>query len=200
MHTVQFLTQLVASHDILAYCLLFIGVLLEGEFTLIIFGILAHIGAVNFGLAIFIGFTGAVLKTVAGYYLGAMIHRKWNGSRFFKHMEKKISYILPKFKQKPFWSIFASKFIVGINHVVLLFAGYLKINFRTYLKAEFLSTIPWVLGLLYLGKFFGFAALGISNEIKIFTLIIVGFIIGFFILEKIISFFYEIFEEFYDND
>lgn len=195
MHTIRFLSNLIESHQILACTILFVGILLEGEFTLMISGILAHLGAIHFGLALSIGLSGAVVKTVLGYYIGGIIKEKYPNSRFFKHLEKKVAYILPKFKQSPFWSIFASKFIIGINHFTLVFSGYFKINYRTYLKAEFISTIIWVIGMLSIGYFFSYTAFQISQEIRKFTIIIILFLIGFFILEKILSFIYELFEE-----
>ena len=199
MYTVKFLIKLVEYHQFLVYGLIFLGLIFEGEFTLISAGILVHLGALNLPLTIFIVLIGSLIKTFYCYYFGKIIHEKWSHTNFVKYIEKRVYYFLPHFQERPFWSIFISKFIMWLNFSVLVFSGYCKINFKTYLKAEILSTIIWAPLLLTLGYFFSFAALNVSHEIWRFFLIILLFVIGFILIDKIISWIYEIFEEFYDT-
>ena len=198
MYTVRFLIKLVEYHQFLVYALVFLGLIFEGEFTLISAGILIHLGALNFPFTVFLVLAGSMIKTFYCYYFGKAVYEKWSHKKFLKYIEKRVTYFLPRFQQRPFWSIFISKFIMWLNFSVLVFSGYSKINFKTYLKAEILSTIIWAPLLLTLGYFFSFAALPISHEIWKFFLIILLFVIGFILLDKIISWLYEIFEEFYD--
>lgn len=107
---------------------------------------------------------------------------------------------MPNFEQKPFWSIFISKFIEGANHIVIIFSGYKKIDYKKYLRAEIISTLIWAPLLLSLGYFFGYTALNISKEIWRFSLIILILMILFFLVDKLIGWIYEIFEEFYDGN
>jgi membrane protein DedA with SNARE-associated domain len=198
MYTVKFLIHLVEHYQTLAYVLIFLGLIFEGEFTLISAGILIHLGAINLPLTIVFILAGSIIKTFYCYYFGKLIYEKWSHKKFLKYIERRVNYFLPRFQQKPFWSIFISKFIMWLNFSVIVFSGYSRINFKTYLKAEAFSTIIWVPLLLILGSFFSFAALHISHEIWKFFLIIVLFVIGFILLDKIIGWLYEIFEEFYD--
>lgn len=199
MHTVKLLTSLVENHQILVYALIFIGLVFEGEFILITTGILAHLGALNFWFALIFILFGGICKTFLGYFIGKMVHKKFNGTNFMKYIEKKVFIVMPRFNHKPFWSIFISKFIMGANHVVIIFAGYLKIDYKKYLKAEFISTAIWAPLLLSLGYFFGYMALNVSKEIWRFSLIVLILITGFIVLDKFIGWLYEIFEEFYDD-
>ena len=182
----------------MAYAVIFFGLIFEGEFTLISTGILIHLGAINLPLAIFLILAGSLIKTFYCYYFGKLINEKWSHTKFLKYIEKRVNYFLPRFQQRPFWSIFISKFIMWLNFSVIVFSGYSKINFKTYLKAEILSTIIWAPLLLILGYFFSFTALHMSHEIWRFFLIILLFVIGFILLDKIIGWLYEVFEEFYD--
>lgn len=200
MHTVNLLTNLVEHHQVLVYTLILVGLVFEGEFILITTGILAHLGALSFCFALIFIFVGGLGKTLLGYYIGRMIHDKWNGTKFMKYIEKRISIVMPRFNQKPFWSIFVSKFIIGMNHIVIIFSGYQKIDYKKYLKAEIGSTIIWAPGLLTLGYFFGYAALHVSKEIWKFSLVVLILIISFILLDKFIGWLYEIFEEFYDTE
>jgi len=200
MHTVNLLTNLVQHHQVLVYFLIFVGLVFEGEFILITTGILAHLGALNFWFALIFILVGGICKTFLGYSIGRLIHKKLNGTNFMKYIEKKVFIVMPRFNHKPFWSIFISKFIMGANHVVIIFAGYMKIDYKKYLKAEFSSTAIWAPLLLSVGYFFGYTALHVSKEIWRFSLIVLILIIGFIILDKFIGWLYEIFEEFYDDE
>lgn len=199
MHTVKILTLLVEHHQSLAYLFIFIGLVFEGEFFIIFSGILTHIGALNFFYTLAFILLGGFVKTLLGYQIGRLIHNKWHETRFLKHIEKRVRNVMPRFKKKPFWSIFISKFIIGLNHIVIIYAGFLKINYKKYLKAEIASTVIWAPLLLYIGYLFGYTALSISKEIWKFSLIVLLLIIGFMLLDKLTGKIYELFEEFYDN-
>ena len=158
-----------------------------------------HLGALDFYFSLIFIFLGLLCKTFIGYHFGRFIHEKWNHTKFLKHIEKRVSNVLPHFKQKPFWSIFISKFILGINNVVMIFSGYQKINFRKYLKAEFCSTIIWAPILISLGYLFSYTALQASREIWRFSFIVLILIMLFVIFDRFVGWVYELFEEFYDN-
>ena len=120
MHTVNLLTRLIEDHQILAYGIIYLGLLFEGEFFLISAGILAHLGALNVWLGLLIALLGGLSKTFMGYALGEFLYKIFNHHKFFKYIQKRVYIILPRFKTKPFWSIFISKFIAGANNVVII--------------------------------------------------------------------------------
>ena len=199
MYTVKLLTTLVEHHQVLAYTLIFFGLVFEGEFFLIFTGVLAHLGALNFWLCLFFVLMGALGKTFLGYYLGGIIHEKWCNTKLLKYAEKRVNYFLPRFKTQFFWSIFASKFIIGANNLVILYSGFMKIDYKKFLKAEIISTIIWAPALLSLGYFFSYTALHISHDIRRFSLTVLLFVIAFIIFDKLVAFLYETFEEFYGS-
>ncbi|MFA6257883.1 MAG: VTT domain-containing protein [Candidatus Paceibacterota bacterium] len=199
MHTVNLLTSLVENHQTLAYLVVFLGSVFEGEFLLISAGILAHLGALNFWFSLSFILLGAITKTFIGYRLGEFLFKKFEHHKFFKYIQKKVYGILPRFKEKPFWSIFISKFIMGANNLVIIFSGYEKINYRKFLMAEISATIIWAPVLLSLGFFFSYTALHISREIWKFSAIILILFVLFILFDKLVSWFYKIFEEFYDK-
>ena len=103
---------------------------------------------------------------------------------------------MPGLEQKPFWSIFASTFIMGIGWIVMLFSGYKKINYKTYLQAEISSVAIWAPLLLSIGYFFGEAALSVTRELWKFSLVILLLIIGYILFDKIVAWFYAVFQQF----
>ncbi|MDE2399850.1 MAG: VTT domain-containing protein [Patescibacteria group bacterium] len=194
MYTVHALSRLIEHNKELAYLVIFLVTIIEGEIIAISAGILILLGALNFWICFLLIFFGGMTKTFLGYSLGGFLRNKFENSKFFQYIEKKVFSIMPRFNQKPFWSIFISKFIIGLNHLVIVFSGYQKINFKTYLRAELLSTVLWVPFMLSLGYFFSYAALHVSRRISEFSLVIIIFIILFFLLDKLISLLYDVFE------
>ncbi len=200
MHTVNLLTSLVENHQILAYVVIFLGLIFEGEFVVISVGILAHLGALNFWFSFLFIIMGAMSKTFLGYALGEFLFKKFNHHRFFQYIQKRVYNTLPKFKIKPFWSVFVSNFIMGVNYLVVIFCGYEKIDYRKFLKAEISGKIIWAPSLLFLGYFFGYTAFSISREIWKFSMIVLILFILFIFFDKLIGWAYGIFEEFYDKE
>ena len=198
MHTVKFLAQLVEYHVVWIYTLIFLGLVVEGEFILLCTGILLSLRALELPPTLIVVFGGAFTKTFLGYYLGRCIDRKWANTKFLKYIEKHVKKIMPHFERRLFWSIFISKFLM-VNHIVIIFAGYKKINFRKYFKAEFISTLIWAPGLLTIGYFFSLTALYISHEITEFTLIVLVLIALFLILDRVVSWAYQFLEEMYES-
>ncbi|MDO8639770.1 MAG: VTT domain-containing protein [bacterium] len=199
MYTVNLLTSLVEQYQILAYGIIFFGLIFEGEFVVISVGILAHLGALNFWFALFFILLGALAKTFLGYALGEFLYKKFNHHKFFRYIQKRVYNTLPRFKVKPFWSIFVSNFIMGVNYLVVIFCGYEKIDYKKFLKAEISGKLIWAPVLLSLGYLFGSTALSVSREIWKFSMVVLVLFALFIIFDKLISWVYEIFEEFYDK-
>lgn len=199
MHTVQALSRLVEHQHLLAYLLIFVVTIFEGEVIAISAGIMILLGALNFWFCLLALLAGGFLKTLFGYSLGRLLHNKFNSNRFFRYIEKKVLSAMPHFEAKPFWSIFISKFMM-MNHVVIVFAGYKKIQFKKYLQAEITSTIIWAFSMLALGYFFSYTAIRVSKKLSEFALIVVLFIVAFFLLEKVVSLLYDFFENFLNNN
>jgi membrane-associated protein len=169
----------------------------EGEFFLICTGTLIHLGALNFYLATLVVFLGAFSKTIIGYALGEFLFKKFNHNRFFKYIQRRVYTLLPGFKNKPFWSIFASKFIMGANNLVIIFSGFEKINYKKFFKAEISSTIIWAPMMLLLGYFFSYTALRVSHNVWKFLIVILVLFTLYIIFDKLVSWLYELVEEYY---
>jgi len=198
MHTINFLGRLVEHHQVITYALVYVGITFEGEFFLICTGILTHLGGLNFGFALLFVLLGGFTKTLLGYEIGGFLFRKFNSNKIFKYIQKRVHRFLPKFNEKPFWSIFISKFMIGANHLVIILSGYEKIDYKKYLKAEVFSTIIWAPLLLSLGYFFSYTAIHVSHTIWKFLIVVLILFIIFILFDKLVSWLYEVFEEFYE--
>lgn len=199
MHTVNFLRHLVENYQVLVYIFIFLGLVIEGEIILISAGIFLHLGALDYSILLPIIVLGVLAKTFLGYHLGVFIHKNWHETKFLKYVAKRIYSVMPHFKKDPFWSIFISKFIIGFNNAVIIYSGYQKIDYKKYLKAEFLSTLLWVPALILLGYFFSYTAISYSREVWRFSFVVFVLVIGFIVIDKLLGWALEIFEEFYHD-
>src|SRR3989344_822091 len=105
MYTIQFLSHLVENHQFLVYALIFLGIIIEGEFILLCAGVLLHLGALDISFTLPFIFAAGFCKTFFGYRLGSFLHEKWNHTKFFRYVEKRVLDVVPHFREKPFWSI-----------------------------------------------------------------------------------------------
>lgn len=184
----------VEIHAVIVYFVIFFGVLFEGEIVVIFAGIFSYLGSINMFVAMFAILLGGSVKSVIGYTIGYYLQKKHSHKPFIRKIESRISYFLPRFKEKPFWSIFVSRFfILGIGWFTILFSGYKNIPLKIYIKAESYSLGLWTVSILALGYFFGYTALAISRDIRHVLIIILIFFISFFVLEKVIAFIFELF-------
>lgn len=199
MLTVTALEHFASGYAALAYVLLFFAIVIEGELAMIFAGILAQIGVLDLVTVLGVSYAGAAGKTVSWYYLGVLLKRAERTGKFFSYLEKRVLYLFPRLRESPFWSIFLSKFIYGINHFTLVLSGLMRLDFKTYLKAELSSSVLWVLGMVSLGYFASTAAIGYSKEFHKFSLVILLFILAFILLERFITLLIELAREAKEN-
>ncbi|MCX6754214.1 MAG: VTT domain-containing protein [Candidatus Nomurabacteria bacterium] len=182
-------------HASIVYLLIILGVIIEGEIMVIIAGIFAHLGSINIYLAFLSTVLGGGIKSMIGYSLGYYLHENHSDKKIISRTENRVNYFLPNFLKKPFLSLFLSRFLIlGIYWFALIYAGYKKINLRTFIKAEASSLVVWAISMLSIGFFFSYTALSISRDVRKFVGIILLFFVVFFILEKIVAFIIELFE------
>lgn len=188
MDTIAVLHQFAEGYEFLAYLVLFAAVVIEGELAALVGGIFAHVGALSMPVVVAVVFAGAMAKTVSWYWFGTYLSSHDWAKKILGYIENRVLFLLPRLKVRPFWSIFVSKFIYGINHITLILSGTMRINYKTYFKAEFYSSIIWTLGMTSLGFFFSRTAIGYSKELHKFSLAIGLFILLFILIEKFIIF------------
>ncbi len=195
MFTIEHLGRFVELHSDIAYLLITLGVIIEGEIVVILAGIFANLGSLNVYIAFIATLIGGGAKSILGYSIGYYLQNHHSGQPLIHQAERRVNYFLPRFSEKPFWSVFLSRFLVlGLHWFSLLFAGYKKIKLRVFAEAELASLLVWSTSVLALGYFFSYTALIISKDIRKYIVILFVFFIAFFVLEKIIAFIIELVE------
>lgn len=195
MLTLGYIKHFAAANAGFAYLLIVIGIIVEGEIVVILAGIFTHLGALNIYFVILFIVIGGFIKSFIGYNIGNYLKKNHSSNRFLRQAESRVNYFLPNFINKPFLSIFLSRFLLfGMHLFALIFTGYKKIKISKFIKAEASSLVAWSTVMLSIGYFFSYTALSISKDVRKFFGIILVFFIIFFILEKIIAFVIELFE------
>src|SRR3989344_125092 len=137
MYTINFLANLVENHQILVYALIFLGIIIEGEFILLCTGVLVHLGALNFYFALPFVFMAGVCKTFLCYRIRAFMQDKRNQAKtllvnfYFKiYNDKSFRYCFCRLSKDKFQEIFESRTSFycymgsGVNIVGILFFLY----------------------------------------------------------------------------
>lgn len=172
MNTFHVINSFAEAHRYLGYAILFFGMILEGELFLITYGILTHFKAFDPGDVFIFAYSGVILSDISWYYLGVFLkNRSGVGSGFLRRSEEQAKKFFPYFEKKPGKALFISKFITGTNHATMVMAGFLKIDFKYFLKIQLLVSLIWTASFLALGFLFGFAAVGFGRRLEEFVLI-----------------------------
>ncbi len=189
--TIEHIIPFVETHRYAGYFLLFIAMVLEGEVFLIIAAMLAHLGVFDISDVVLISTLGVILGNILWYYLGYKLSGKSFAKKIIIRAEKIVIYLLPHFREKPFKSIFFSKFIYGANRATVVVAGVLGVRFSLFMRAEVLASIVWVVLYATIGYLFGYAAFQMTHKVGYFALLILIFVVGFIFLQKFITGYYE---------
>lgn len=181
----------VQDHRFWGYTILFLAMVVEGEVFLIVSGMLAHLHALDFGDILWVAFLGVTIGDVFWYGFGILLSRKKSLAFLARTAEKTVLVLLPRFREKPFHSIFLSKFIYGANHATLLISGFLRVQFSLFIKAEMMASCIWISLYSVAGFMFGHVALAVTKKISRLALLAAVFVIGFILLERWASKYYE---------
>jgi membrane protein DedA with SNARE-associated domain len=169
--------------------------LFEGELFLMATGMLVRLQAFDPFDAFFFALAGVLTGDILWYSLGSYLQKKHSQNRYLMFAIRRVKMLLPGIEKNPFHVIFLSKFIYGLNHSTILVLGFLKIEFRHFMKIQFFTSLAWVLIFLILGYVFGGAALAYAHSFNRFVLIALGLLISVIIIERIIGFFIEVKEQ-----
>lgn len=189
--TVEHFISFVEVHRYTGYFILFFAMVLEGEVFLIVAGMLAQLHAFDIGDVLWVSLSGVLIGDGLWYYLGSELKNRGFAKNVVTRAEHSVSFFLPRFRERPFKSIFLSKFIYGANHATLVMSGVFKVPFILFAKAEVLASAMWVGVFLTAGHFFGLAAIWVTHKATRFALIVALFVVAFILLQKLIALYYE---------
>jgi len=184
MH-LDFLNQLLLQYGVYA---VFILVMIEGDITLLIAGVLAHsgfFGDYSFAQVLIWGTIGGCASDNLAYFAGRAFCEGVRELRFYRAAKPRLERLTNKFGPL---SIFLSKYIYGLRWAACVFYGVGRMPYIRFLALSFASCFMWVFVLSGAGYFFSGAVMGLIGDFqrlgKVLLVIVVVGIVGFYLAER----------------
>lgn len=179
------LYEIIGTYGLIA---VFFLVMIEGDITLLLAGVLAHsgfFGEYSFLIVLLTGTAGAVAGDNLAYATGRGFGKSVRDFRFYRAAKPRIERLTNKFGGL---SIFLSKYIYGLRTACCVFYGVGRMPYGRFLPYTFGSCFAWVFILSGAGYFFSGAITKVIGDFhrlgKVLLVIVVCGIVGFYLLER----------------
>src|ERR1700694_1041361 len=186
MNSLHFLSHLLEQFGLYA---VFFLVVIEGDITLMLAGVLAHssfFGEYSFARVLLWGTLGGAASDNLAYLAGRVFGNTVRGSRFYRSAKPRLERLTNRFGAL---SIFLSKYIYGLRWASCTFYGVARMPFLRFLPLSLASCFLWVFILSGVGYFFSSAVMGLIGDFrhvgKILLVIVVGGVLGFYLVKRL---------------
>lgn len=184
MH-LDFLYDFIGRYGLYAVFLL---VMIEGDITLLLAGVLAHsyfFGDHSFAWVLLAGTLGGAASDNIAYLSGREFRKGVREFRFYRAAKPRMERLTNNFGGL---SIFLSKYIYGLRWASCIFHGVGRMPYLRFVILSLASCFAWVLVLSGAGYFFSGAVIGILGDFqrlgKVLLVIVVVGIAGFYLAER----------------
>lgn len=184
MH-LDFLYEFIGRYGLYAVFLL---VMIEGDITLLVAGVLAHsyfFGDHSFAWVLLAGTLGGTTSDNVAYLSGRTFRKGVRGLRFYQAAQPRIEKLTNKFGGL---SVFLSKYIYGLRWASCIFHGVGRMPYLRFMLVSLTSCFAWVFLLSGAGYFFSGAVMGIIGDFqrlgKVLLVIVIIGIGGFYLAER----------------
>jgi membrane-associated protein len=184
MH-LDFLYHFIGRYGVYA---VFILVMIEGDLTLLLAGVLAHsafFGDNSFAWVLLAGTLGGSVSDNIAYLTGREFRKGVRDLRFYRAAKPRMERLTNNFGGL---SIFLSKYIYGLRWASCIFHGVGRMPYLRFVLLSLASCFAWVLLLSGAGYFFSGAVIGVIGDFqrlgKVLLVIVVVGIAGFYLAER----------------
>jgi membrane protein DedA with SNARE-associated domain len=166
----------------------FLLVMIEGDITLLLAGVLAHsyfFGDHSFAGVLLAGTLGGAVSDNFAYLTGREFRKGVRDLRFYRAAKPRMERLTNNFGGL---SIFLSKYIYGLRWASCIFHGVGRMPYLRFMLLSLASCFAWVFLLSGAGYFFSGAVIGILGDFqrlgKVLLVIVVVGVIGFYLAER----------------
>src|SRR4026208_224997 len=166
----------------------FILVMLEGDITLLLAGVLSHsafFGESSCARGLLWGSLAGGLSDNRAYFAGRGFCEGVRQFRFYRAAQPRLQTLTTKFGPL---SIFLSKYIYGLRWASCVFYGVGRMPYPRFLALSFASCFLWVFILSGAGYFFSGAVMGLIGDFqrlgKVLLVIVLLGIVAFYLIER----------------
>ena len=167
------LEQLLIDHGAAAVV---VGAMVEGDFTLILAGVVAHLGIFPFPVAVASGAVGSLLGDCMWYAVGRLRGPWFRSGRLYRRVGPRIESLARRFGV---WQLLVARFVYGTKNASMVFWGLQGLPFGKFAAVDALGCALGTLvfsGLGYLVSGSAEALLGKVRRVELWLLggIVVG--------------------------
>jgi len=180
MSSLHFLSHLIELYGLYG---VFALVMIEGDLTLLLAGVLAHTGFFDDGLlkgygfakVLFWGTLGGFASDNLAYGAGRLFSGTVRNFRFYRSASPRIERLSNRFGTL---SIFISKYVYGLRWASCTFYGVARMRYLRFVPLSLGSCFLWVFILSGVGYFFSSAVMGLIGDFRHVGKILLGILIG----------------------
>jgi membrane protein DedA with SNARE-associated domain len=143
----------IQNYQLIAYVIVFIAVLIEGDISLLVFGALSRERVLDFSSTILIGILASVLHDIIFWNIGRKVVKKGLEKLPFLNTDQTKSVIQKISPSIEFYVLF-SKFAWNFSRIIITLSGYVEMKFKKFLKYSLASSFLWVVSYMSLGYVF----------------------------------------------
>ncbi|MFL5401308.1 MAG: DedA family protein [Gemmatimonadales bacterium] len=171
------LQQLLVHYGLIA---VFLGAAFEGDFTLLLAGVVSHLGIFPFALAIAAGATGSLLGDSLWYTLGRLRGPKFRAGRLYRRVGPKVERLA---KRMGPWELLAARFVYGTKAASMVFWGLHGLTLPRFLLIDALGCVLGSVVFTSLGYLVSGSATALMGHVKRFEHWLLGaFLVGIIIV------------------
>ena len=142
---------------------IFAGAMIEGDVTMILAGVIAHLGYVALGPAIVTGTLGGFSADAIAYVAGRFWSTPIRSSRFYRRVGPTIEHVIDVLGP---WHILVARFLWGTNLASMALWGIRRLHFVRFAILALLGCAVWASALGVLGFFLSSRAALLVGEVK----------------------------------
>jgi len=186
MISLRFLSHLIEQYGLYA---VFFLVMIEGDITLLLAGVLAHsafFGDYSFARVLLWGTLGGCASDNVAYAAGRGFGKTVRGFRFYRAAKPRLERLTNRFGAL---SIFVSKYVYGLRWASCIFYGVGRVRYLRFLGLSAGSCFLWVFILSGVGYFFSSAVIGLIGDFrhvgKVLLVIVIVGVMGVYLIKRL---------------
>ncbi|MEA2625624.1 MAG: hypothetical protein QOD06_1669 [Candidatus Binatota bacterium] len=142
---------------------IFLGAATEGDVTMIVAGVMAHLGLVDFTPAIIVGTLGGFSADLAVYGAGRLRREAVRASRLYRRVGPTIERFADRMGV---WQITIARFLYGTNLVAMFFWGVRALSLAVFVPLALAGCAVWASLLGALGFLMSRSATALIVDVK----------------------------------
>lgn len=169
------LGQIVLTHQAWSHYLIAIGIVIQGEITVLVSVYLVINGSLGWLDFLIPAFLGILISDYALYLAGRLFRDTRFGWKMYRKLKQnKTSQFYTYYVSQNLRKIIVlSKFLIGTNFVAMLAVGWTKVKFSKFAKAHLIAVVSWLLGITLVAYFLAGGVYLLKAE-KVFKQVEIG--------------------------